>query len=43
MLGDWLSQMKGSSVLVVLEDRDRVVRAWRDAGYECWQVQEGDF
>ena len=43
ILREWIEELVGSNVLVVLEDRDRVVRAWRDAGYECWQVQEGDF
>ena len=30
-------------VLFILEDRSRVVKAWRDAGYRCLQVQEGDY
>ena len=30
-------------VHLVVEDRARVVKMWRDLGLECWQVQEGDF
>src|SRR5690606_1817255 len=31
------------SVLLVLDDRDKVVAAWRDAGFKCWQVQQGSY
>lgn len=31
------------SVLLVLDDRDRVVLAFRDAGFRCWQVSAGDY
>lgn len=31
------------SVLVVLDDRDRVVQALRDYGLTVWQVREGDY
>jgi hypothetical protein len=30
-------------IWLVLEDRNRVVAAWRDAGYPCLQVRPGDF
>ena len=30
-------------VKLVLEDRDRVVKAWREIGLECWQVQDGNY
>ncbi|MBL3676478.1 MAG: hypothetical protein JKP98_12680 [Rhodobacteraceae bacterium] len=30
-------------VLVVLEDRDRVVEAFREMGLPCWQVQAGGY
>jgi phosphoglycolate phosphatase-like HAD superfamily hydrolase len=30
-------------VLLVLDDRDRVVQAFRDAGFKCWQVAAGDY
>ena len=33
----------GCRVWAVLEDRDRVVKAWRTAGYSCLQVREGNF
>lgn len=30
-------------ILCVFDDRDKVVRMWRDAGIACFQVAEGDF
>jgi hypothetical protein len=37
-------EIKGKyNVLFVLDDRDRVVRMWRDQGLKCLQVAEGDF
>jgi len=30
-------------VWFILEDRDRMVQAWRDAGYTCLQVARGEF
>jgi FMN phosphatase YigB (HAD superfamily) len=30
-------------VLFVLEDRDKVVEAWRNWGYNCWQVRPGGY
>lgn len=30
-------------VAFALDDRDRVVKAWRDLGIPCFQVAEGDF
>lgn len=31
------------AVLFVLDDRDKVVEAWRNSGYKCWQVQVGSY
>lgn len=31
------------NVLFILEDRQRVVNSWRDAGYTCFQVAPGNF
>jgi hypothetical protein len=31
------------SVLFVLDDRDQVVKMWREIGLKCLQVAEGDF
>lgn len=31
------------NTLLVLEDRDRVVKMWRTLGFKCLQVAEGDF
>jgi len=33
----------GYHPILVLEDRDRVVKMWRRAGLRCLQVSEGDF
>jgi hypothetical protein len=30
-------------VLIILEDRDQVVKSWRDHGFNCWQVREGTY
>lgn len=30
-------------ILCVFDDRDKVVKMWRNQGYKCLQVQEGDF
>lgn len=32
-----------ANVAFVLEDRQRVVAAWRRAGFNCFQVASGDF
>jgi hypothetical protein len=40
----WADELGGPErVLFVLEDRQRVVDAWRLAGYTCFQVAKGDF
>ena len=31
------------NVLGVFDDRNRVVKVWRDLGLKCFQVEEGDF
>lgn len=37
-------EIKGKlNVLFVLDDRDKVVRQWREMGLPCFQVAEGDF
>lgn len=33
----------GFNPVMVFEDRDRVVKMWRDNGVRCLQVQEGNF
>jgi hydroxymethylpyrimidine pyrophosphatase-like HAD family hydrolase len=30
-------------VLLILEDRDRMVEHWRSLGFRCWQVQPGGY
>lgn len=32
-----------SEVLFVLEDRNSMVKRWRELGYTCLQVNDGDF
>ena len=32
-----------NNVSLVLDDRDKVVEAWRDAGFRCWQVAAGSY
>lgn len=32
-----------SEVLIVLEDRNSMVKKWRELGYTCLQVNKGDF
>lgn len=40
----WADKLGGpEKVLFILEDRQRVVDAWRLAGYTCFQVARGDF
>lgn len=31
------------NVLIVLDDRDRVVKMWRSLGLHCWQVADGNY
>lgn len=41
MFGD-MESAKGR-VLFILDDRDKVVEAWRNHGFRCWQVQPGGY
>jgi FMN phosphatase YigB (HAD superfamily) len=45
LLNEYLEQnnKKISDVLVALEDRDKMVRCWRDLGIPCWQVRESEY
>lgn len=42
---DWLNNLfpDKSSVLCVFDDRDKVVKMWRENGLTCMQVAQGDF
>jgi hypothetical protein len=31
------------NVVLAVDDRDRLVKMWRDLNIECWQVANGDF
>ena len=41
----WLNEIiaAGEEVLCVYDDRDKVVKMWRENGVACFQVAEGDF
>ena len=50
--GDWrhdtevkplMLDFPASEVLFVLEDRNSMVKKWRELGYTCLQVNDGDF
>jgi FMN phosphatase YigB (HAD superfamily) len=38
-----LERFPQESILFILEDRDKVVDAWRNAGFNCWQVRPGGY
>jgi len=40
---NWLKGMDKSKILCVFDDRDKVVRMWREEGLTCFQVAPGDF
>lgn len=42
---EMLAQIRadGYEVIMAFDDRNRVVKAWREAGVPCAQVAEGDF
>jgi len=33
----------GYDPVLVIDDRDRVCKMWRENGVECWQIDNGDF
>lgn len=41
----WLDEIfsDGKEILCVFDDRDKVVKMWRDNGISCFQVEYGDF
>jgi hypothetical protein len=39
----WLELFRDRNVVVVLEDRDKVVDMWRRVGLTCFQVQRGEY
>ena len=38
-----LMRKEGYNPVLVFDDRDRVVKMWREKGLRCFQVQEGNF
>jgi len=45
LLEEWFGsrEIMLSKVMFVLEDRDKVVEAWRNIGISCWQVRMGTY
>ena len=45
ILDQWLSENghTHSDVWFILEDRDKVVEAWRNLGHNCWQCRPGGY
>lgn len=39
----WLDEVGKENVLMVFDDRDRLVKMWRNEGITCLQVAEGNF
>lgn len=39
----WLMEVGVENVLMVFDDRDKVVKMWRSHGIPCFQVAEGNF
>ena len=41
----WLDELieEGHEIMCVYDDRDKVVKMWRDNGINCFQVAEGNF
>lgn len=41
----WLDELneEGHEIMCVYDDRDKVVKMWRDNGITCFQVAPGDF
>ena len=42
---EWLDELieEGHEIMCVYDDRDKVVKMWRDNGISCFQVAPGDF
>lgn len=40
---NWLKILNKKDVACVFDDRDKVVKMWRDEGLTCFQVAEGNF
>jgi phosphoglycolate phosphatase-like HAD superfamily hydrolase len=39
----WLGEIGADNVFCVFDDRDKVVKMWRDNGLTCFQVAPGNF
>ena len=43
MLTEWRMEHPDVGIAFILEDRDKVVEAWRNLGYNAWQVRPGGY
>jgi len=43
LLNEYLKDNPDDKVAFILEDRTSVVKKWRELGYTCFQVADGDF
>jgi hypothetical protein len=39
----WLDELGAENIFCVFDDRDKVVKMWRDNGLTCFQVNYGNF
>jgi hypothetical protein len=39
----WLDELGAENIFCVFDDRDKVVKMWRDNGLTCFQVAPGNF
>lgn len=39
----WLKEYGAKNIFLIFEDRDRMVKMWRDYGLTCFQVADGRF
>jgi hypothetical protein len=40
---EWLDELGAENIFCVFDDRDKVVKMWRDNGLTCFQVNYGNF
>jgi FMN phosphatase YigB (HAD superfamily) len=45
LLDTWLEEQQAThaDVMFILEDRDKMVEAWRELGHSCFQVRNGGY
>jgi hypothetical protein len=40
---EWLDEVGPENIKMIFDDRDKVVKMWRDNGITCLQVAPGNF